>query len=381
MSDRVRNTLLSERERRQWSQSRMAEAAGISRQSYAAIESGGAVPSTEVALRLARALGRTVEELFRLPEQAPGRVQAAWAGTNAPAPGRPVRLTTIAGRRVAHPVGEAYRSATAADGVVDAVLADGVAIRLLADPPPPADLAVVGCDPAFGLVAEALRRERGVEVAWSPRGSRAALTALARGEAHVAGTHLLDPGSGEWNGPWIRELVPFATTRIVFAAWEQGLVVHPRRAAGIVRVADLAGEGLRLLNREEGSGSRMLLDEELRAARVDPGALSGYETRARSHEAVAEGVASGAADAGISTRAVAAALGLAFVPLRREVYELVVPDHFLDLPAVQALLDVLRRPTVRSQVEALQGYDGEGMGREGTTYSGTTISSQPPDRR
>lgn len=364
MSDRVLNTLLAERERRGWSQSRMAEAAGVTRQSYAAIESGASVPSTEVALRLARALGRGVEELFRLPEAHPEHTRAAWGGTGEPVAGQPVRLVMVAGRRVAHPVGETYRPATSADGVVDTRVPEGVSVRPVADPPPPADLAVVGCDPAFGLVAEALRRERGVETVWSPRGSRTALEALARGEAHVAGTHLLDPESGEWNGPWIRRVVPFPATRILFAAWDQGLVVHPGHAGRVATVADLAGGGLRLLNREQGSGSRMLLDGELRAARVDPAVVLGYETRARSHEAVGEGVAAGAADAGIATRAVAAAMALEFLPLRQELYELVVPDHFLELPTVRALLDALRRPTVRTQVEALQGYDGAGMGRE-----------------
>lgn len=364
MSARVLNALLAERERRGWSQARMAEAAAITRQSYAAIESGASVPSTEVALRLARALGRNVEALFRLPDERPAVGRAVWAGTTSPLPGQPVRLTSIAGRQVAYPAGEGYRPATAAHGVVEDVLPDGVSVRPLTHAPPPADLAAVGCDPAFGLVADALRRERAFEVAWSTRGSRAALTALARGEAHVAGTHLLDPTTGEWNGPWIRKLLPFPATRLLFTVWDQGLVVRSDSARRVATVSDLAGASLLILNREEGSGSRMLLDQEMQAAGVDPTAVAGYGTRARGHEAVAEGVASGAADAGIATRAVATALGLGFVPLRREVYELVVPDHFLDLPAVQALLDVLRRPTVRSQVEALEGYDGEQMGQQ-----------------
>lgn len=364
MTDRILNTLRAERERREWSQSRMAEAAGVTRQSYAAIESGASVPSTEVALRLARALGRSVEELFRLPEFRPEQVRADWGGAMEPVLGQPARLVSVAGRPVAHPVGEAYRPATGADAVVQARLGEGVAVRPVSDPPPPTDLAVVGCDPAFGLVAEALRRERGVEILWSPRGSRASLDALARGRAHVAGTHLLDPASGEWNGPWVREIISFPVTRVLFTTWDQGLVVHPDHRGRVATVADLAGEGLRVLNREEGSGSRMLLDDELRSAGIEATDLVGYETRARSHEAVAEAVAAGAADVGIATRAVAAAMALDFLPLRQELYELVVPDHFLDLPAVQALMDILRRPSVRTQIEALQGYDGEGMGRE-----------------
>lgn len=382
---RILHTLLGERERRGWSQTRMAEAAGISRQSYAAIESGGAVPSTEVALRLARTLGRPVEALFRLPDGPAERVPAAWGGSGTAAPGRRVRLTRVAGRPVAHPVDEAGRPSAPADGVVEAVgteakdtsgdadgdrgasvdevdAGDGVIVRRLPDPPPAAALAVVGCDPAFGIVAETLRAERGIEVSWSLKGSRAALAALARGEAHVAGTHLRDAATGEWNGPWVRELVPFPAARIAFAAWEQGLLVNPDARPRIRGVGDLARRGVRVLNREEGSGSRMLLDEALAEAGIDPARLAGYATRARGHDAIAEGIAAGAADAGVATRAAGVARGLEVVPLREEAYELVIPNRFLDLPAVRALLDVLRRPGTRTQVEALGGYDGAAMG-------------------
>lgn len=363
MNPRLDNVLAAERARLGWSQARMAEAAGISRQSYAAIEAGAAVPSTEVALRLAQALGRTVEELFRLPGKRAAQRLAAWAGSTPAAPGRRVRLTRISGRWVAHPVGEAHRPTPPADGVVERVVeGETIAVRLLPDAPPPSDLAVMGCDPAFGIVADALRRERGVEVTWTQRGSRAALAALARGEAHVVGAHLRDAATGEGNDRWIRDIVPFPCTRIAFAVWQQGLLLRPGDAARISGPADLARPGIRLVNREEGSGSRMLLDEALAAAKVDASSIAGYDTRAAGHLAVAETVASGAADVGVGIRAAGVAWGLDVLPLREEEYELIVPDHFLDLPAVGALLDVLRRPGTRAQVEALQGYDGQRMG-------------------
>jgi molybdate-binding protein len=340
----------------------MAEAAGVTRQSYAAVESGGAVPSTEVALRLAAALGRRVEELFRLPDRPPARERAAWGGAVPPRPGQPVRRVRIAGTAVAHPVGPGAGVGMGPDGVVEARTGAEVAVRPLDGPPPP-ELVVVGCDPAFGVVAEILRRERGVEILWSRRGSRAALTALARGHAHVAGTHLFDAETGRWNARWVQEIVPDSATRVAFTVWDQGLVLRPEGAARVAAVADLAGSGARILNREEGSGGRMLLDAELLAAGVDPAAIPGYGTRARGHEAVGEGVASGAADAGIAIEAVAAARGLAFRPLRRERYELVVPDAFLELPAVQALLDILGRPAVRTRLDALPGYDASLIGK------------------
>jgi molybdate-binding protein len=240
--------------------------------------------------------------------------------------------------------------------------AQEVRVELFPDAPPPSGLAVVGCDPAFGIVADELRRERGIEVSWSQRGSRAALVALARGEAHMAGVHLLDLPSGRWNEASVRELVPFSCTRVTFAAWEQGLLVRPDARRRIGGIGDLAEGRARLLNREPGSGSRALLDDVLAEAGVEPATVEGYGTTARSHLSVADGIAAGAADAGVAILAAGRARGLEVLPLREEAYELVIPDHFLDLPDVDALLDALRRPGIRAQVEALGGYDGAGMG-------------------
>lgn len=362
MSDRLGNTLAAERERLGWSQSRMAEAAGVSRQSYAAIESGSSVPSTAVALRLAEALGRRVDELFRLPERA-GHLQAAvWSGSAPPALGGRVRLTRVAGRWIAHPSAEAHRWTDLADGVVEAVEGSGVRIRLFPERAPSPALSVLGCDPGFGIVADELRRAAGIEVSWSQRGSQSALLALARGEAHVAGVHLKDPSTGMWNGPMIREVVPFPCARISFAVWEQGLVLRPGHRPQIGGVADLAAGAVRLLNREEGSGSRALLDEALAAAGVESVRVPGYATGARGHLSVAEGIAAGAADVGVAIRAASRAQSLDFLPIREEPYELVVPLHFLELDPVESLLRLLGRATVRLQVEALGGYDAAGMG-------------------
>ncbi len=361
MKRRIENRLGAEREQRGWTQQRAAEAAGISRQSYAAIEAGRSIPSTEVSLRLARALGVPVERLFTLAAAAPHEVEARWAGRGR-AVGSRVRLIRVAGDWVAHSSAPDERPARAADGVIVSAAGDRVRVRLLPQRPPAADLAVVGCDPSFGIIAEVLRRDRGIEVSWSALGSRAALDALARGEAHIAGAHLLDPVTGEVNEPWVREVIPFACTRVTFSDWEQGLLLPAGNPAGIGGVADLGRGGLRLLNREVGSGSRLLLDESLATAGVVAEEVAGYTTTARSHFAVGEAIASGLADVGVGIRAAAAAFGLEHIALRSERYELVIPDHFLDLPAVGALLDVLRLPEVRAQVEAMQGYDAAQMG-------------------
>jgi putative molybdopterin biosynthesis protein len=359
----MRNHLLGERTARRWTQQRTARAAGISRQSYAAIESGLSVPSTEVALRLARAFGRSVEELFELAERPAEGVSARWVGAGE-AGGRRVRLYRVGGEMLAHGVGEGDRPTRPADGRVVRAERGIVEVELLPDRPPEVGLAVVGCDPAIGVVMEALRRERGVDVTWWQAGSRAALSALGRGEAHVAGAHLRDPQSGEFNEIWVRELVPFPCTRISFAWWDQGLLVSPGNPLGVTSVLSLVRPGLRFLNREPGSGSRALLDERLAEAGIPGSELAGYDTGARGHMAVAEAIASGLADVGIGIRAAGSAYGLDMIQLETERYDLVVPNHFLDLPPVQALLDALRSSGVRSQVEALGGYDVSVMGRQ-----------------
>jgi putative molybdopterin biosynthesis protein len=363
MHPRLESTLGAHRHARGWSQEKLAGFAGITRQSYAAIENGRAVPSAEVALRLARALGCAVETLFRLPDAGRPPLSAHWAGPP-PAGPRRVRLARIAGRLLAFPL-DSGRALLPADGVGSPDAAGGAVVTLLDARPPEPALVAVGCDPAFALVAEALRSTPGggAGVLWLPRGSRAALEALARGEAHVAGIHLRDPASGAYNLPWVRRVVPFPCTTVRFAVWEQALVTPPGNPAEIRSVADLARPGVRLLNREPGSGSRDLLDTCLREDGVPPAAVAGYDApAARSHLAVAEAVASGLAGAGVAIRAVAEPLGLGILPLAHEPYDLVIPDHFLELPGVRALLDQLRRPSLRAQVEALGGYDAAGMG-------------------
>ena len=369
-----RNTLRSRRTHRGWSQARLAEMAGITRQSYAAIESGRSMPSTEVALRLARALASTVEELFSLPGD-PTPPEKAWdpalptAGLLRRGPRR-VRLARISGRLTAFPLGlGGVHASLAADGVAREVESPGddvptLEVQLLAHRRPPPDLVVAGCDPALGLVVEGLRRQWDMEVLWIPAGSRAALEALARGRVHVAGTHLLEPGTGEYNAPWIRRMVPFPTIRVGFATWEQALVVRARNPLGLRGVEDLARAGVRLVNREPGSGSRALLEHCLREAGLPPDGLPGFDdTVVLDHDQVGATVAAGLADAGVAIRAVAAAWGLEALPLAREPFELVFPEHLLDLPAAQALLELLQDPWLHRQVELLGGYDTSGMGR------------------
>jgi molybdate-binding protein/DNA-binding XRE family transcriptional regulator len=363
MSILIETDLRRERARRALSQERMAELAGVTRQSYAAIESGASVPSTTVALRLARALGRPVEDLFRLADEGPETVVAE-AAVDAGVDPTPVRIAEIAGRLVGIPTRAARtESFGPCDGLGRMISPKAMRVVLVADRPPRCELVAIGCDPSFGLVANALRRDAGVETVTMSGGSRAALAALARGHAHLAGIHLLDRETGEYNESWVRRLVPFPCTRIRFARWQQALVLGPGNPHRITGLDDLTRPGVRFLNREPGSGTRVLLDAHLESRGVPTGDIDGYHDRAASgHLAVAQAVASGLADAGVGIRAAGLAFGLDSIPVAEEQYDLVVPNHYLDLPAIRALLDLLRARALGRQVEALGGYDVAGMG-------------------
>ena len=364
--DRLETSLRELRTAAGMSQTRLAAEAGISRQAYSSIEHGGATPSTDVALRLARVLDTTVESLFRLGAPTSFRASLTEAVT-----GDMTRaeVQQIGNRWVARPLNgsPAHPAVTRSLPVANALIradANGTEADVeLLDQPARRALVAVGCDPSTSVVAAHLQI-RGVTLSWHEMGSAAALEELARGNAHVAGCHLLDPATGQYNLPAIARALPFPCTVVTFAVWDQGLVVAPGNPKGIRGVKDLARPGVLMVNREAGSGSRALLDSALAAAGLDLGSIAGYDREAHSHLSVAEAVGIGLADAGVAVRASAIALGLEFVPLGQERYDLVVPAHFLDHEPVGELLAALRRTELRRQVEALGGYDVAAMGTE-----------------
>ncbi len=364
MNARISNSLRAERSARGFSQKKMARLAGVSRQSYAAIESGASVPSTDVALRLARALGTGVEQLFGLPEDPHTTLQVELSGPR-PNHSCPVRVVEIGGKSLGFPLqGMRAPRLEPADGIGHVLPNGTMRVELFHERPPTCDLTVSGCDPSFELVARFLRRESAVESTWVRCGSRAALEALAAGRAHVAGVHLPDAETGLYNESWITKLVPFPCTRIRFARWEQCLILGEGNPLGVSGVQDLARDDLRFVNRESGSGSRTLMDMRLAAEGVSQDAIPGYrDTHAAGHVEVAHAIASGLADAGVGIRAAALSFDLALVPLTEETYDLVIPNHFLELRAVQVLLTTLPGRSLKAQIEALGGYDTEGMGQ------------------
>jgi molybdate-binding protein/DNA-binding PadR family transcriptional regulator len=202
------------------------------------------------------------------------------------------------------------------------------------------------------------------------RGSLGGLMALARREADVAGAHLLDLESGEYNVPIIRHLAPEEEILVVvLASRETGVMLAPGNPRDIRDLRDLGHPGIRLINRPQGTGTRLLFFARLRQAGVDPHALHGWERTAATHEAVAECVASGVVDAGPGIRAAAEAWGLTFLPLGIERYDMILPRRVHDSPRGQALMQALASEAWTSVAARSPGYDTSRTGRVLATIS------------
>jgi len=195
-------------------------------------------------------------------------------------------------------------------------------------------------------------------------GSLGGLNALKRGEAHLAGTHLLDEETGDYNVSYVKRLLGGRGPILINLAYrEQGFIVAPGNPLNITGFADLAREGVRFVNRQRGAGTRVLLDYHLRLEGIDPAQVAGYNREEYTHMSVAAAVASGTADCGLGIRAAAQALGLDFVPVAEERYDLCTLREYWEQPYVQRLLAVLQDPSFRETVTALGGYDLRDCGK------------------
>jgi len=224
-------------------------------------------------------------------------------------------------------------------------------------------LVLAGCDPATGLLARMVEKISGVEVVCAGASSKLALNWLIEGKVHIAGSHLEDAKTGEFNLPFIRKQFPNEDLTVVtFARWEEGLVVASGNPKSIARIENLLNRNVRFVNREAGSGSRALLDRLLNGAGIPAQKVQGYDRIAFGHLAAAYCVSSGEADVCLATRSAAQVFNLDFVPLHSERYDLVLRKRAAQLPAVRAFLDVLQRASLRRKLEVLAGYDTSEMG-------------------
>ena len=185
-------------------------------------------------------------------------------------------------------------------------------------------------------------------------GSQAGLVALSRGEAHLAGSHLLDPQTGEYNLSFIKQYLPLKpVVLMIWAGREQGLLIKKGNPLGITSLLDLARPDVIFVNRQRGSGTRVLLDFHLAKMRIDFTHIKGYDQEEYTHLAVAASVASGRANCGLGITAAAKALDLDFVPLFTERYDLVIPCEFANSELLAPLFDLANDLTFRQVVATM----------------------------
>ncbi len=212
-------------------------------------------------------------------------------------------------------------------------------------------------DMCIDIIADEVRK-KGIRISSSNVGSLAGIIALKKGISHMAGAHLLDPNTGEYNKSYVERYLKGIKVHVYnLVLREQGLIVKKGNPKKIKGIEDLVREDIRFVNRQPGSGTRVLLDYKLSQLNIDPKQIRGYEHEEFTHMAVAVDILSGVADCGIGIFAAAKALGLDFIPIEKEEYDLIVPAEFLDDPKIKTILEVIKTPQFKKRVEQMGGYD------------------------
>jgi putative molybdopterin biosynthesis protein len=347
-----------------WSQEELAEKVDVRRQAIYDIESGRYLPNTAIALRLARAFGCRVEDLF--VEQALPETQPVHVFNGEAAPSTRLALGRVRDRLIGLPLKGAESIAfglRSADGLLNQ---DKKSAFILT----PSDrlnktIILMGCDPAFEILGQHVsRRSPDSRVYCRFASSYSALNHLAQGMAHVAGTHLHNTGKSESNVVMASQKLFGASGRVLgFSLLEEGLMVATGNPLGIRTVADLSQPMVRFVNREPGAALRVLLDDHLQSAGIDVGTINGYGNEVASHREGAFRIACNVADAALGLRAIAEAYGLGFVPIAAARCDLVIPGDLGTHPTIKILLDVLQSGALRKEIDSLPGYDGSVTGK------------------
>lgn len=234
-------------------------------------------------------------------------------------------------------------------------------------------LAAGSDDPSLSVLRELYTGRLAASLFLATTGSTAGLVAIRDGVADIALAHLLDPLTGEYNLPYVREFLPSGAVAVLLFYRQLGLVVGPGNPLGVRTVADLVQPGLRIINRQQGSGTRLYLDQELARLEIDPHQINGYHSHVPTHLEVGLKILRGEADVGVATETAARLLGLDYHPLTRERFDILIAKDRFFFPSVQTLLNIVGSREFRARIDALGGYD--------TSESGRILSADLPPRK
>lgn len=362
------NQVQSIRESANLSREQLAIAAGVTRQTIGLVEAGRVSPSTALALKLAKVLSSTVEELFAAYDEVTVRVHGTEKSVER-ASGLRVLLATVQGNTVARSIHHPSVSFTPADGrIAEPSETEGLArIQLFHtvhsnDSP----IVVSGCDLGLGLLAhhcitEGTSKHRTV---WFPTTNAAALQEFADGDAHVAAVHL-EANQAQFLQ---KHRFPFPFHVFHFSRGELGWVVRRGNPDGFLDANDLGTGRFRLVNRPLGSGVRDVLDSKLHEVNIQSSAIPGYTHIVPGHTDVVAAIAHGGADVGIAHASAAASHGMGFIPIREEVSVLLVAAEGPDVTLTDPLVQRLHSDRFRSDLSAFGAYD--------TTHTGGLITKE-----
>lgn len=288
-----------------------------------------------------------------------------------------VRMGAVGGRLMASPLSRGsgvVSSFMKADGILEVPqglegyeAGEEVTLRLLSPMEKLRNtLVVIGShDPLLDELADMLHLgDPRLYMSSSHVGSMGGIMAIRRGEAHMAGCHLLDTADGTYNRSFIRKYFPKGDVRLVSCVGrQQGLMVARGNPLNICSFADISRQGIRYVNRQKGSGTRILTDYLCSREKVEPSDVYGYTREELTHTSVAAQIACGSADVGMGIYSAAKLYDLDFIPICIEEYDLIIPDHAWDSPMVQQLLTILRSDAFREKILSMGGYTVEHPGQ------------------
>ena len=226
-------------------------------------------------------------------------------------------------------------------------------------------LVVIGShDPLLDELGDMLHiANNSVYMSSSHVGSMGGIMAIRRGEAHAAGCHLLDTVTGKYNVSFMKKYFPKGGVKLVRCVGrQQGLMVAKGNPLNITRFSDIAAEGIRYVNRQKGSGTRILTDYLCKQEKLDTAAIYGYDREELTHTSVAAQIAAGSADAGMGIYSAAKLYGLDFIPVCIEEYDLIIPDISWEMPQTKQLMETLKSDAFREKILAMGGYTVENPG-------------------
>lgn len=219
-------------------------------------------------------------------------------------------------------------------------------------------------DPSLGILRDLYAsRERAISLFMATIGSSGGLTAIRDGVADFAFSHLLDPTTGDYNLPFITKIIPSGVVVVPLFHRELGLLLKAGNPLGLRTLSDLTRSSVRLINRQPGSGTRHYIDQEFSKLGIDSKRINGYDDFVSTHFDVGLRILRGEADVGIATGSAARLLGVDFIPLTRERFDIVIAKGRFFSPGINALLETIGSREFRNRIDAMGGYDTSDSGR------------------